>query len=66
MASMKGHNWAVAQWFDVVVRDGVAHLWGVTPNDAVRQAYADAVRQVPGVQSLDNHMHVSRAAVRRA
>jgi len=66
MASINGHGWAVAFWFDVVVSDGIVHLWGVAPNDAVRQAYADAARQVPGVQSLENHMHVGRAASRRA
>ena len=60
MASMKGHDWAVAQWFDVVVLDGVVHLWGVAPNDAVRQAYAEAALKVAGVKSLENHMHVGR------
>lgn len=62
VASVNGQGWAVAQWFDVVVSDGVAHLWGVTPNDAVRQAYVDAARKVAGVKSLENHMHVGRAA----
>jgi CBS domain-containing protein len=61
-ASVNGLGGAVAQWFDVVVLDGVAHLWGVVPNDAVRQAHADAARKVPGVKSLVNHMHVGRAA----
>lgn len=64
MASMNGQGWAVAQWFDVVVMDGVVHLWGVAPNDAVRQAYVDAARKVAGVKSLENHMHVGRAAGR--
>jgi osmotically-inducible protein OsmY len=60
MASVNGHSWAVAQWFDVVVLDGVVHLWGVAPNDAVRQAYVDAAQQVPGIKKLENHMHVGR------
>ncbi len=62
MAAMSGHGWAVAQWFDVVVLDGVVHLWGVAPNDAVRQAYVDAARGVAGVEALEDHMHVGRAA----
>lgn len=66
MTSMNGHGWTVAQWFDVVVLDGVVHLWGVAPNDTVRQAYLDAARQVPGVKALENHMHVGRRGVRAA
>lgn len=62
VAAVTGQSWAVAQWFDVVVLHGVVHLWGVAPNDAVRQAYVDAARQVPGIKKLENHMHVVRAA----
>ena len=62
MTSVNGQGWAVAQWFDVVIRDGVVHLWGVAPSDSVRQAYVDAARKVAGVKSLENHMHVGRAA----
>jgi CBS domain-containing protein len=64
MASMNGHGWVVAQWFDAVVLDGVVHLWGVAPNDAVRQAYVEAARMVAGVTSLENHMHVGWPAGR--
>ena len=62
VAAVMGQGWAVAQWFDVVVLHGVVHLWGVAPNDAVRQAYVDAAQQVPGIKRLENHMHVVRAA----
>lgn len=61
IAFVSGHDWAVAHWFDIVVSDGIVHLWGVAPNDEVRRAYADAARKVPGVRSLDDHMHVGRA-----
>jgi CBS domain-containing protein len=60
MACVKGQSWALAQWFDVVALHGIVHLWGSAPNDAVRQAYADAARQVRGIQALENHMHVAR------
>jgi CBS domain-containing protein len=66
VAALRGHNWSVAQWFDAVVSGGVVHLWGVVPSDAVRQTYVDAARQVPGVEAVENHMHVGRAAARRA
>jgi CBS domain-containing protein len=56
--AVSGQGWSVAQGFDAVVLHGVVHLWGVAPNDAVRQAYVDAARQVPGIKKLENHMHV--------
>ena len=65
-ASVIGHSWAVAQWFDVVALNGVVHLWGVAPTDAVRQAYVNAVQQVPGIKKLENHMHVGRGTGRGA
>jgi osmotically-inducible protein OsmY len=32
----------------------------VVPSDAMRSAFVDAVRTVPGVTSVENHMHVGR------
>jgi CBS domain-containing protein len=62
MAAVMGHSWSVARSFDVIVLHGVAHLWGVVPSDAVRQTYVDAVRQIPGIKALENHMHVVAGA----
>jgi CBS domain-containing protein len=56
--ALRGRSWALAKRADVVVRDGVAHLWGVVPSDLVRQAYCVAAENVPGVKSVLNHMHV--------
>ena len=57
-AALNGHSWSVARRSDVVVNGGVAHLWGVVPNAAVLEAYRDAAARVPGVTSVNVHMHI--------
>jgi CBS domain-containing protein len=53
-----GRSWSLAKRADVVVQDGVAHLWGMVPSDLVRQAYCIAAEKVPGVKAVESHMHV--------
>jgi len=57
-AAVTGHSWSVARRGDVVVNGGVAHLWGVVPNTAVLESYRAAAANVPGVKSVEVHMHV--------
>ena len=57
-AAVSGHSWSVARRGDVVVNDGVAHLWGVVPSTAVLEAYRAAAAGVPGIKSVQVHMHV--------
>ena len=63
MAALQRQNWAQVGRSDVVIAHGVVHLWGVVPSDALRSAFVDAVREVPGVTSVENHMHVGRPHV---
>jgi len=57
-AACHGRNWSLARQLDVVVNDGVAHLWGIAPSDLVRDAYRVAAGNVPGVQAVEVHMHI--------
>ena len=57
-SAVRGRSWSLAQRADVVVQDGVAHLWGTVPSDLVRQAYRIAAENVPGVRAVESHMHV--------
>jgi CBS domain-containing protein len=57
-SAVRGRTWSLAKQADVVVQDGVAHLWGVVPSDLVRQAYRIAAENVPGVKAVQSHMHV--------
>jgi CBS domain-containing protein len=63
MAALQRQDWARVGRSDVVISHGVVHLWGVVASDALRTAYVDAVRKVPGVTSVENHMHVGRPHV---
>ena len=58
ISALRGHSWSVARRSDVVVSDGVVHLWGTVPNRIVLDAYRDAAAQVPGVKSVEVHMHI--------
>jgi len=63
MAALQRENWAQVGRSDVVISHGVVHLWGVVASDALRSGYVEAVRKVPGVTSVENHMHVGRPHV---
>jgi CBS domain-containing protein len=62
--ALHGQSWSQALRSDVVVDGGVVHLWGIVPNEFVRQAYADAVRKVPGVKAVESHMQIQPTAAR--
>jgi CBS domain-containing protein len=44
---------------DIVVRNGIVHLWGVVPNDLVRRTCDATVQRVPGVKQVMDHMHIA-------
>jgi len=59
LAAVGGQSWSKALWCDAVASAGIVHLWGIVPNDAVRQAYVTAAEKVEGVTSVSSHMHVA-------
>lgn len=64
MAALQRQNWSQARRSDVVISHGVVHLWGTVANDLMRSACVEAVRTVPGVSQVENHMHVGRPPAR--
>jgi len=46
----------------VVVQQGVAHLHGTVPSEALRQRAAAVARTVRGISSVDNHLRVRQPA----
>jgi CBS-domain-containing membrane protein len=44
--------------FDVVVRHGVAHLWGQVSNESEDKACELAASKVPGIVDVMNHMQI--------
>jgi CBS domain-containing protein len=64
MAALQKQDWSQARRSDVVISHGVVHLWGMVANDATRSACVETARNVPGVTSVENHMHVGRRPAR--
>jgi CBS domain-containing protein len=56
-AEVRGQSWAPsAASVNAVVADGVVHLWGIAPDDTLRQAIVVAAESVPGVKAVEDHM----------
>jgi CBS domain-containing protein len=53
--------WASLWSSNVIVHDGMVHLWGWAPSEVVRDACRVAAESVPDVRGVENHMHVPRA-----
>ena len=58
VAAVSGQSWSLARRADVVAKDGIVHLWGVVPSQAVLENYAAAAGKVAGVNTVQVHMHV--------
>jgi CBS domain-containing protein len=52
--------WAGLWSSNVIVHDGIVHLWGWAPSDVVRDACRVAAESVPDVRGVENHIHVPR------
>lgn len=60
---VEGQTWSSAWPTNVVVSQGVAHLWGFVQSEAARKAYRVAAENVPGVKAVKNHMRMPPASV---
>jgi CBS domain-containing protein len=54
LAALNRENWAPR--VNVVVKNGVAELWGVITDDRERKAVVVAVENVPGVEQVHDHL----------
>jgi CBS domain-containing protein len=52
---MHGQRWGLPKQ-GVLVKDGVAHLWGVIESDEERRAIRIAAESVPGVKRVESHV----------
>lgn len=52
--------WAGLWSSNVIVHDGIVHLWGWAPSEAVRDACRVAAESVSDVKAVENHIHVPR------
>jgi CBS domain-containing protein len=56
VAELKGAPWAPVGVVDVVVRNGVVHLWGTIFDERQRQGIRVAAENTPGVQAVEDHL----------
>jgi CBS domain-containing protein len=60
-ADLRRQAWAGSSGtINAVVSDGVLHLWGIAPDEALRQAIVVVAENVPGVRAVEDHMEYRR------
>lgn len=52
LAALKKENWAPLGTVDIIVRDGVVHLWGTIFDERERGALIVAAENIPGTKSV--------------
>ena len=59
--SLQDQPWSVSPGsINAVVTDGTVHLWGVAPDETVRQAIVVVAENVHGVRAVEDHMDHDR------
>lgn len=56
---LKNEEWAMSAIVNVIVSDGVVHLWGVIDSEEQRQALRVAAEGIPGVKTVEEHLTFS-------
>ncbi|WP_298726385.1 CBS domain-containing protein [uncultured Ferrovibrio sp.] len=56
LAELKDKAWAPTGTINIVVRDGVVHLWGTIFDERERQALRVAAENAPGVKAVEDHL----------
>jgi CBS domain-containing protein len=56
LAELREQRWSTAGGGNVVVADGVVHLWGAITSEEERRAARVAAENVPGVIAVQDHM----------
>ncbi|MEP9321636.1 CBS domain-containing protein [Paraburkholderia phymatum] len=52
---MHGQRWGLSK-HGVIVKDGIAHLWGVVESEEEKRAICIAAERVPGVKRVEHHL----------
>jgi CBS domain-containing protein len=56
MAELERQRWAPVALIDVIVRNGVVHLWGTLTEERQRQGIRVAAENTPGVKRVEDHL----------
>jgi osmotically-inducible protein OsmY len=60
LALLKREPWADTHFLNILVSEGVVHLWGLVRSEAERRALRVAAETVPGVLGVEDHLSLSR------
>ena len=67
LEKLRAEPWAPEISDNIVVRNGVVHLWGSVRTDSQRDALRVAAENTPGVKRVENHLaiidHVAEGAI---
>jgi CBS domain-containing protein len=56
VAELAKQSWAPTALVDVIVRNGVAHLWGTLTDERQRQGIRVVAENTPGVKRVEDHL----------
>ena len=56
LADLDKQSWAQTRFINVIVRNGVAELWGTIFDEREREAVRVAAENVPGITSVKDHL----------
>ena len=56
---LENEEWAMSAMVNVIVSEGVVHLWGVIDSNDQRQALRVAAENIPGVAVVEEHLSFS-------
>ncbi len=56
MAELNAQPWTNMLAKNIVVQDGVVHLWGVVETEDERRALCVAAENIPGVRAVEDHL----------
>lgn len=59
---LRAQDWAAGIHFNLMVTDGIVHLWGIVDSDEQRRAATVAAETTPGVRGVVNHLAVTPVA----
>jgi len=59
-AELQRQAWATPSSINAVVTDRALHLWGIAPDETVRQAIVVVAENIPGVRVVEDHMEHPR------
>jgi len=55
IAELRKQNWADPTVGNIVVSEGVVHLWNIVGSDEERRALRIAAENIPGVRAVEDH-----------